>query len=113
MLLHHQNAALKLGEYTDRLDAAIFNAGISVGHTSLYNLSSTDLLDNLSVNIVGNHNLFKAFTPFFLQSGVEKKVIGVISSIGSSIKLAPMTIPFLKGAYELDYSCIAGYCVSK
>lgn len=98
---------------TSTLDLAIFNAGINLGQGRLTDLSSKDLLDNLDANVVGPHNLFKAFAPFVEASQSESKIIAVVTSLAGSIGKLPELFPFVKKAMNLDYLPVGGYCVTK
>lgn len=108
-----QKAAKYLGTVTSTLDLAIFNAGIALGAASLAELTSKDLLDNLHANVVGPHNLFKAFAPFVEASKCERKTIGIITSLLGSITALPEMVPYIKKMFSLDHSPVGGYSVTK
>lgn len=91
----------------------VLNAGQALGFGPITSISSTDLLNNLNVNIVGPHNLLKAFSPFLIASKEEKKTIVLISSLGGSITGLPSLGVRYLNMYGIDYNPMASYSTSK
>lgn len=108
-----QDTVAELKKRTSSLDLAIFNAGVALGVGKIEDLQSKDFLENLNANVVGPHNLFKAFSPFLLASKSEKRTIAVTSSIGGSITAAHAVGEALKGMFGTDFIALSGYAVTK
>ena len=60
-----------------------------LGQGRIEDLAGSDLLENLNGNIVGPHNITKAFSPFLLASMAEKKQLVYISSLVGSFGALP------------------------
>ncbi|KAL8277265.1 hypothetical protein RQP46_010334 [Phenoliferia psychrophenolica] len=108
-----KTAISDLKKYTSTLDTVIINAGVLYGQGHIEDLTAADLLQNLNGNIVGPHNITKAFSPFLLDSKADKKQLVYISSVGGSLGALPMAIPYLKSSFKVDYLPLSGYCATK
>lgn len=84
-----------------------------LGVGPISSLTASDLLDNLNANVVGPHNIFKAFSPIVAASRAAKKTIAVtssrLSSLGDMCNWGPMT----KDPYGLDHIPLSCYAISK
>ncbi|KAL8290359.1 hypothetical protein RQP46_002617 [Phenoliferia psychrophenolica] len=106
-------AATELKKHTSTLETVIINAGILLGEGKIQDLAANDLLQNLNANVVGPHNLTKAFSPFLLTSKAEKKTLTYISSGVGSVAAEPMVTAMVKNMYKTDYIPNSGYAVTK
>ncbi|KAK4700082.1 hypothetical protein P7C70_g6172, partial [Phenoliferia sp. Uapishka_3] len=108
------SAAVKdVKKHTATLDTIIINAGILLGEGRVQDLAAKDLLDNLNGNIVGPHNITKAFSPLLVANKAEKKTLIYISSLVGSLAALPQVIPFMKNMYKTDYLPVAAYSATK
>ncbi|KAK4697251.1 methyltransferase, partial [Phenoliferia sp. Uapishka_3] len=82
-------AVTEIKKHTTTLDTIIINAGILLGEGKIQDLSAKDLLENLNGNIVGPHNITKAFSPLLIKNQAEKKTLVYISSFVGSIAALP------------------------
>mgnify|MGYP001571531977 CR=1 FL=1 len=78
----------ELKKHTASLESIIINAGVLLGQGKIEDLQAASLLENLNANVVGPHNVTKAFSPFLIASKAEKRTLAYISSIGGSVTLA-------------------------
>lgn len=76
------------------------NAGVALGGGALINLKSDEFLQNLNANVVGPHNILKAFYSFLTESKAEKKTVVFMSSIAGSIAALPDVTTALKGMFS-------------
>ena len=84
-----------------------------LGSGPIYSVSSEDLLENMRGNVVGPHNIFKAFSPLVVASKSEKRTISVTSSLLGSIGAMPMVGGQLKQSLGMDDMPTACYGTSK
>lgn len=84
-----------------------------LGFGPIDNVSSSDLLDNMNANVVGPHNIFKAFVPSVLKSKASKRTIAVTSSMLGSIGALPHWGPPTKKPYGFESTPVACYAISK
>lgn len=80
-----KDAAVELRKHTATLERVVINAGVLLGAGRIEDLKSSDLLENLKTNVVGPHNVTKAFAPFVLASKAESRILSYMSSGGASI----------------------------
>lgn len=98
--LKSQAAAATLRQTTSTLELLIVNAGVALGGGALVNLKSSDFLQNLNANVVGPHNILKAFYSFLIESKAEKKTVVLMSSIAGSIAALPNVTSTLKNMFS-------------
>lgn len=67
----------------------------------------------LETNIVGPHNVIRAFAPFLLESPAAKRTLAIVSSVGGSITHLPLLTADIKKRFEIDYLLATAYSVSK
>lgn len=108
-----QSAVAEVRKHTDTLDYIYINAGALVGMGHLTDLSPSDLSANLTTNVVGPHNILRAFSPLIVASKSTKRVISITSSLVGSVTALPHWSQFVKGALDIDYLPMSGYAVSK
>lgn len=84
-----------------------------LGAGPVHGLKSTDLLDNLNANVVGPHNMFKAFSPMVIASKSEKRSISVTSSLLGSLGTLPQWGPFVTKTFGGESIPVSSYAVSK
>lgn len=80
-----KDAAVELRKHTATLERVVINAGVLLGAGRIEDLKSSDLLENLKTNVVGPHNVTKAFAPFVLASKAEGRILSYMSSGGALI----------------------------
>lgn len=71
------------------------------------------MLENLKTNVVGPHNVTKAFAPFVLASKAESRILSYMSSGGASISEVQKISTMLKKAFEIDFIPSSGYLTTK
>jgi len=108
-----QTAAAEVSKQTDSLDYLYINSGVSLGSGPINGVDSSVLLENMNANVVGPHNIFKAFAPMVVASKASKRAIAVTSSLLGSIGAMPQYAPVTKSAFGLDVLPIGCYGVSK
>ncbi|KAK4687486.1 hypothetical protein P7C73_g2623, partial [Tremellales sp. Uapishka_1] len=106
-------AAEQVSQTTQSLDMIICNGGVFAGAGRLEDLSAADLATNLSTNLVGSHNVSRAFSPFLLASHHPHRVLGYVSSIAGSISNLPGTMQVFRDKVGVDYFVSSGYAISK
>lgn len=82
---HDQAAVAELKKHTSSLTKVIINSGVWLGKGRIEDLSAADLLGNFA-NVVGPHNLTKAFSPFLLAEPVEgekRKLVYISSGVAT------------------------------
>lgn len=102
-----------MSEHTDSIDRLYINAGVMLGIGPISDLASSVLLDNLNANLVGPHNIFRAFSPMVISSKASKKTIAVTSSRLSSLGDMSQWGPMTKDPYGLDHIALSCYAISK
>lgn len=100
-------------KHTETLDYLYINAGAVVGSGQISGLSPEDLTENFTTNVVGPHNVMKAFSPLVVASKASKRVIAVTSSLVGSTGAMPQWGPFIKDALGVEHISMSGYSVSK
>jgi len=108
-----QAAVAEVKKHTETLDYLYINAGAVVGGGPVSELSAADLTENFTTNVVGPHNVMKAFSPLVVASKASKRVIAVTSSLVGSITALPNWAAFIRDAYSVDHIPMTGYAVSK
>ena len=68
---------------------------------------------HLSTNVVGPHNVIRAFSPLLLASTDQQRTLAIVSSVGGSIQLLPMVAGFMKTAFKVDHLISTAYQTSK
>ncbi|KAL8276528.1 hypothetical protein RQP46_011076 [Phenoliferia psychrophenolica] len=106
-------AAAELKDVTHSLNTLIINAGVALGVGHVKDLSASDFLENLNVNVVGPHSVTKVFSPFLLESKAAKRTLAYISSGVGSFAALPEIKAFMKQDIGVDFVPYSGYCVSK
>ncbi|KAK4699898.1 hypothetical protein P7C70_g6356, partial [Phenoliferia sp. Uapishka_3] len=106
-------AVTNVKKHTATLDTIIINAGILLGGGRVQDLSAKDLLDNLNGNIVGPHNITKAFSPLLIANKSDKKTLVYISSMVGSLTALPQVTKFLYNMNKVDYLSGSGYATTK
>jgi NAD(P)-dependent dehydrogenase (short-subunit alcohol dehydrogenase family) len=112
-LSDNQAAVAEITKHTSTLDQIFINAATLVGLGPVANFGTADLTENFTVNVVGPHNIFKAFAPFVVKSKSDKRAVAVVSSAVGSIAAVPIWAPMVKDSLSLDHIPLAGYSVSK
>lgn len=102
-----------MSETSKTLDDVYINGGIMLGFGPIHQVTSADLLENINGNVVGPHNVLKAFAPLVLASKAPKRTIAITSSMLGSIGALPLWGPSTKAPYGFDTIPVACYAVSK
>jgi NAD(P)-dependent dehydrogenase (short-subunit alcohol dehydrogenase family) len=108
-----QDAVAAISKHTATLDNVYINSGVMLGFGPIFDVKSSDLLENLNANTVGPHNIFKAFAPLVIASKSEKRLIATTSSVLGSIGALPYWGPSTKAPYGFEHIPTACYSVSK
>ena len=109
----YKAAAVELAKHTATLTSIIVNGAVSLGVGGIEDLKSSDLLKSLDTNVVGPHNVIRAFNPFLLASKDTKRTLAVVSSVLGSITNAPAISTMSKDLLKLDHLVMGAYSVSK
>lgn len=108
-----QAAVTLVTEHSKTLDHVFINAGIMLGFGPIFEVKSEDLLENMNGNVIGPHNIFKAFTPLVLESKSASRSISVTSSLLGSLGALPQWGPPTKKPFGFETIPVACYAVSK
>lgn len=84
-----------------------------LGYGPIHDVTASDLLENVNSNVVGPHNIFKAFSPLILESKASHRTIAVTSSLLSSIAAMSKWGPLTKEITHTETIPVACYAVSK
>lgn len=98
---------------TKTLDTVYINSGVMLGYGPVQELKSDDFLENMNANVVGPHNMFKAFAPLVIASKSDRRSISVTSSLLGSIGTLPQWGQFVKEAFGAEGIPVSSYAVSK
>ena len=108
-----QAAVAEIAKHSQTLDSVYINSGVMLGFGPIHKVTSADLLENMNANVVGPHNIFKAFAPMVVASKSEKRSIAVTSSLLGSLGALSQWGPSTKKPYGFDDIPVACYAVSK
>ncbi|KAL8278940.1 hypothetical protein RQP46_008609 [Phenoliferia psychrophenolica] len=108
-----KEAATELSKHTQALTTIIINGGVLLGYGNIEDLSASDLLSNVNTNVVGPHNILRAFSPFLLASSDAKRSVAIISSIVGSFGSLEGLTKMVKDMFKISHAPLGSYSVSK
>jgi NAD(P)-dependent dehydrogenase (short-subunit alcohol dehydrogenase family) len=100
-------------QHTHSLTSVIVNAAILLGFGKIEDLTSDVLLAHLEANVIGPHNILRAFSPFLTASGGNNRSIVLINSRAGSVSSQLTEIPLCKTIFGMDFFPLGSYSISK
>ncbi|KAL8292614.1 hypothetical protein RQP46_001226 [Phenoliferia psychrophenolica] len=108
------NAAAELAKHTSTLSTVIVNGAVLLGGSeSIQDMDPSTLRESLETNVIGPHNVIRAFSPYLLASTAERRTLAIISSLGGSITKLTEVSGWIKNQFGVDFLPASSYSISK